>query len=157
MGLDWNKIRKDYEARATPEELEPADWYDSKPKKRQQTRQSRATGSRNYARGPRVKKYDTEAIVRAYKDGKTTGEVAKEFGCSQETVRNYCVAAGVFDPTRDRGGSKPKDLCSKGHDYNKVGYYVTKKGGKDCRECKRERERASARRRREQLQRETME
>lgn len=135
MGLDWAKIRQDYEAKASPEELAPIDWVD-KPKR---IRKSRAKGTRNYVTGSRKKSFDYEAVVRAYKDGLTSTEIAAEFGCSTSTVRLYARQAGCYDPNRDKGGSESKEVCSRGHVYEEVGFYVGKKGGKDCKACKRER------------------
>ena len=157
MGLDWEKIRKDYEERATPEELNAADWEGKKP--RPKRRKSRATGEKrtgNYWTGPRQKQYDVEAIILAYKEGKTCRQIAEEFGCNDSTVRNYCRDAGVYDPKRDKGGSKPKEVCSRGHVYEEVGFFVTKKGGKDCKACSCERGTKSKRRKRA-LQRQALE
>ena len=141
MGLDWAKIREEYEKKATPEELHEADWADRKLKKPRQSR-AKAPHERNYHRGPRRKSYDVEAIILDYKEGMTCYEIALEHGCSASTVRSYLENAGVYDPNRDKGGSLPREVCRQGHKYSEVGYYVTKKGGKDCKQCKRERERA---------------
>lgn len=138
MGLDWDKIRKEYEAKAAPEELQEADWAGKKKRRKPAApRTPKTTGEKNYWRGPRERLYDQEAIVAAYLEGMTCREVAAKFSCHETTVRNYVKAAGVYNKTRDKSGSKPKDACKRGHVYEEVGYFITPRGYKNCKACSR--------------------
>lgn len=136
MGLDWDAIRADYEKRATPEELGISPQV-KEPKKK--VRKSRAkTGTYNYS-GPKPS-FDVEEAMELYLSGLRIGEVAKKLGISHDTIYNHLKRDPRYDPNRDKGGSKPKTHCINGHDYDEVGFYSTRKGGRDCKACKKERD-----------------
>ncbi len=130
MGLNWDAIRREYEQKASPEELRVRTEEEVRPKS---ARKSRATGSRNYKPGKQCT-WDVEEALQLWLSGETLQAVADKVGKHETTVREQFNKDSRYDPNRDRGGSRSREVCKRGHRYAEVGYYGGG-AGKSCKLC----------------------
>ena len=125
QGLDWNRIRREREAKMTPEEIQAereASPFDEqgnlktevKLREAKAARAKQATANHRASRakpktehkspgvkGPRVA--DWEKFKDLYREGWTVPEIAELQGNNPDTVRHALTQMGVYDPSRDRG------------------------------------------------------
>jgi hypothetical protein len=139
-GLDWEAIREEYKKKATPEELdgpfdEAGHLKKNLPKKEEKDRLK--TSRKGPTAGRQSFADMIPYMVEHYEAGETLTQIAEACGVNPQTVRNYLRKEEVYDPTRDKGGSLPKDKCHRGHDLSDG--FVNKKGARDCRVCNKER------------------
>jgi DNA-binding NarL/FixJ family response regulator len=129
MGLDWDKIRKEYAAKASPEELasQPFDENGNLSRgqqqkaqdeaveaQRQTNRRSRAKtdptpASRSGAmrtfqpgkgRGTSVPQTEVDAMIRLYREGISMYQIGKRLDRPSATVRNVLSREGVHKPRK---------------------------------------------------------
>lgn len=131
MGLDWDAIRREYEQKASPEELRVRTEEEVRPRS---VRKSRATGSRNYKPPGRKRTWDFEEAMQLWLSGETLQAVADKVGRHETTVREQFNKDPRYDPNRDKGGSRSREVCRRGHKYAEVGFY-SGGGGKSCKLC----------------------
>lgn len=162
QGLDWAAIRREYEKRATPEELDgPFDERGNlkaevvkrhnQEAKAENSRPARGVGRSPGVRGSRGLNW--QEIKRLYLDEQLrVREIADRLGYSHQGVTNALKGMDVYDPGRDRGkrtrkpGPKPGEpepptpddrVCGRGHKMPPVG---------ECDECRKLRDREWQRR-----------
>lgn len=65
-------------------------------------------------------------------------------------IRKVMVAAHVYDPHADHGWGIPREKCAVGHRFTDQNTFYRSDGSRECRECKRRRDReAQARKKQE--------
>jgi hypothetical protein len=75
-----------------------------------------------------------------YRDGMRPGEIADALGAHRGTIHRALIESGACEPSENKGGPARKQSCKHGHDLSIHGIEL-KGGGRDCRECKRRRDR----------------
>jgi hypothetical protein len=163
LGLDWDKIRADYQARLDWEEdngLDPierkvyprvriseskatqAQPVKPKPKKKAAPKAKKKPGPKPKAPvekkkpGPKPKSVDPDRVLALHKEGKSNAAIARELGCSVQRISYIMVHDfGIRQDTR------PGEYCKAGkHLMSEFGKqdYKTKPDGtkvKDGRHC----------------------
>ena len=130
-GIDWDKIKADYEARLDYEEAQGMNPVERRVKTTPKKVRTAPTSSRPT--------YNRDMIVRLYKEGKTPPQIADLVGCHRQTVYNNLRAAGL-DLRDDRltlPGRPKSDKCIRGHEWTEENTRQDKEGQRSCRACAR--------------------
>jgi hypothetical protein len=116
MGLDWKKIREEYQTKASPEELEgPFDEAGNlKGKVQEKVNKENAAKNRvsrakpnamsraeagKMARRPHKKSPEVRAeMVRLYREGMNMNEIGRRTGSAAASVRSILIQEGVHAP-----------------------------------------------------------
>lgn len=139
MGLDWDAIRQDYAAKATPSELTQADWAGEKPRPRRTGQGPRA------GIGGSTPTVNREEVRRLYVDEeRTVTEIHQKLGCHRSAVYKVLDDLGVErrDDRKRLPGRPRRDVCVKGLHSLKDGdpnVRVDSNGSRHCRTCERDR------------------
>lgn len=142
-GIDWGRIRDDYEARLAWEKDQGLDPVELKARAEEEAAQAEGR--------PVVKKkqdtsglggrpkYDRAEIVRLYVDeGLTAPQIVERIGCNRQTVYSHLNAAGIErrDDRKVLPGPPRRTHCVKrGHEMNDDNTRVAKDGSRLCRKC----------------------
>lgn len=92
-------------------------------------------------KGNRVSPYAhlKDEWTRLYLSGVRISDIAEQFGTHRRTVQS--LLGEVYDPSRDKGGPKPKTHCKRGHDLSVHGAQRSAGDGRWCRTCRRMKQR----------------
>lgn len=154
--LDWDEIRRNYEARL---ESEIARGVDNRETRRylgieQNDRprdRANAAFRASFGSDGRPRVFDRDRIRRLYQtENRTVPDIAEELGAFPDTIRNILKnELKIYDPKRDlgraqregRGVPQKKDVCSQGHSMDDAYIWTDGKGRekRECRTCRRER------------------
>ena len=145
--IDWDKIRCDYQARLQRDIEAGVDNQETRAELARRRGEVVPNKSRPVSgpsrRGENLKNRRPhplrEAMVNLYTGDEKlrTGEIAERLNVKVDLVRYQLKAAGVFDPHRDRGGTRRQETCKRGHSL--ADGYERADGGRDCRHCPKER------------------
>lgn len=90
MGLDWDKMHREYKERLASEK-DPVELRDAAVVKKEKAAARAAHGKhpnslKNLNYSGRERQYDYDEIIANYKSGKTVPEIVREHGCTEATV-----------------------------------------------------------------------